>query len=184
MRFTKAKCSVYIATSLDGFIAKSDGDIDWLHHPDYTVEGEDFGYNTFMDSISALIMGRNTYDKVLTYGEWPYSKPVFVLTSKTLDIPENMAEKVFFLKGTPQEVIRKTIQQGFDRLYVDGGKTIQSFLRVGLISEITITQLPVLLGKGIPLFCPLQTSVPLTLISSTTYPNGFAKTTYRVQNNE
>lgn len=176
----KTKCSVYIAASLDGFIARPDGDIDWLDDPGYILEGEDFGYYAFMDSIDALIMGRNTFEKVLTFGEWHYTKPVFVLTSKELEVPDHLIDKVYFLKGEPQEVLKELNKKGHYSFYIDGGKIIQSFLKSGLISEMIITQIPILLGDGIPLFDTLQKEIKLKLSSSISYPNGFVKTAYEV----
>ncbi|GAB5409568.1 MAG: dihydrofolate reductase family protein [Balneolaceae bacterium] len=178
----KASCKVYIASSLDGFIAKPDGDVDWLDHPSYTLEGEGFGYTEFMDSISALIMGRNTYEKVLTFGEWHYSKPVFVITSQDLNIPDELTDKVFLIKGSPSEIVSELANKGFSSLYIDGGKTIQSFLKEGLISEMTITQIPVLLGDGIPLFALLEEEIHLKLRSSISFANGFILSTYEVIN--
>lgn len=177
-------CKVFIASSLDGFIAKPDGDVGWLHQPDYSLEGEDFGYNEFMESISALLMGRITYEKVLTFGGWHYEKPVFVLTSQHLDIPEELADKVFLIKGSLTEVVSDLTRKGFNSLYIDGGKTIQSFLKEGLISEITITQIPVLLGDGIPLFGSFHKEIQLKLKSSISYTNGFVTSTYEVLNEE
>ncbi len=176
------KCSVYIATSLDGFIAKPDGNTNWLHNPEYVLEGEDFGYNAFMESVSALIMGRHTYEQVLTFKEWPYIKPVFVLSSKNLKVPEELKGKIQFLNGNLSEVLSELSQQGFRHFYVDGGKTIQQFLNQGLIKELTITQIPLLLGDGIPLFGSLEKELKLNLISSKGYENGFVKSTYEVIN--
>ncbi len=176
----KAKCSVYIATSVDGFIAKSDGNIDWLHNPEYNIEGEGFGFFEFIESVSALIMGRNTYEKVLSFGEWPYTKPVFVLTSKTRTVPKHLKNKVHFISGEPSDIIFKLRDEGFQHFYIDGGKTIQEFLRYGLISQLIITKIPILLGEGISLFGPLNKELKLKLISSQNYENGFVKSTYEV----
>lgn len=180
----KVTCKVYLASSLDGFIAKPNGEVDWLDHPNYTLEGEGFGYNEFMESISALIMGRNTYEKVLSFGGWHYTKPVFVLTSQQLEIPEELSDKVFLIKGNPTELVSELANKGFSSLYIDGGKTVQSFLREGLISEMTITQIPVLLGDGIPLFGSHQKEIYLKLKSSISYANGFIMSTYQVLNEE
>lgn len=176
----KTKCSVYIAASLDGFIARPDGDVDWLDYPEYMLKGEDFGYYNFMDSIDALIMGRNTYEKLLTFGEWHYEKPVFVLSSKELIAPDHLLNKVFFLKETPQKIIKELNHKDYFKFYIDGGKIIQSFLKAELLSEITITQIPILLGDGIPLFASLGKETKLKLISSKAFENGFVKSTYQV----
>ena len=142
---------VYIATSLDGFIATADGGLDWLEkipNPD----GSDFGYADFMSGIDALVMGRNTYEKVLSFGVWSYDKPVFVL-SNTLDrVSEEMTGKAEVVKGEPREVVADLNSRGYRNLYIDGGKVIQSFLKADRIDEMIITRLPVLLGDGVPLF--------------------------------
>lgn len=175
------KCSIYIATSLDGFIAKPDGDIEWLDHPDYVLKDkkEDFGFYTFMDSVDALVMGRHTFEKVLSFGgEWPYQKPVVVLTIQQITIPEKLTEKVILMSGTPKEIVAKCAEQGFKHLYIDGGKTIQQFLNAELIDVITITKIPVLLGEGIPLFGKTEKDIHMELISCTRYENGFVMVVY------
>ena len=142
---------VYIATSLDGFIATSDGGLDWLMeipNPDKS----DYGYADFIDRVDALVMGRNTFEKVLTFGEWSYTKHVFVLSNSLTEIPENLTGKAEIITGNVTDVVRKLNQQGYRNLYIDGGKVIQSFLKEDLIDELIITRIPILLGKGIPLF--------------------------------
>lgn len=144
--------SVYIAKSLDGFIAGANGEIDWLEsiaNPD----NNDMGYHEFMERIDALVMGRNTFELVNSFDiEWPYVKPVFVLSTTLNEIPKKLRDKVFLTKGSLQEVIAKLKSLGHHRLYIDGGKTIQSFLKEDLIDEMIITTFPILLGQGIPLF--------------------------------
>eukprot|EP01031_Cornospumella_fuschlensis_P037907 gene37907-46052_t len=159
--------SVFIATTLDGFIARKNGDIDWLDKANEKVPaGEDCGYQEFMDSVDALVMGRNTFEKVLTFGDWPYaSKPVHVLSSqKALAIPESLHDKVFHTNDAPHELLKRLTAEGHKRVYVDGGRTIQSFIRCGLISDFTITIIPILLGEGISLFDKLDKEVPLKLL--------------------
>ena len=175
----KASCSVYIATSLDGFIAKKDGDINWLHNPSFIIEGEDFGYSEFMNSVDALIMGRNSFEKVLTFGDWPYQKPVIVLSSKLLTIPDELADKVYHMKGSPSEVLDQAEAMGYKNFYIDGGKTIQQFLNAGLIEKLIITKIPVILGSGIPLFGKLEKDLELKLLNSTEFTNGFVQLTYK-----
>ncbi|GAO44524.1 dihydrofolate reductase family protein [Flavihumibacter petaseus] len=146
------KNSVYIGTSLDGFIADKNGGLDWLDavpNPD----NDDMGYTEFMTRIDALVMGRNTFEVVCGFDiEWPYQKPVFVLSNSMAAIPEKYHDKAILVKGPLKEVLSEIHEQGFHRLYVDGGKTIQSFLQEDLIDEMTITIIPFLLGDGIPLF--------------------------------
>ncbi len=146
---------VYIATSLDGFIADKNNQVDWLHdipNPD----GSDLGFGEFMARIDALVMGRNTLEIVLSFGiDWPYTKPVFVLSNTLTKVPEGLEGKVFLIKGELTEVIATLNSQGYQNLYIDGGKTIQGFLQHDLIDELIITTIPVLLGGGIPLFAEL-----------------------------
>ncbi len=150
------KNSVFIATSIDGFIADKDGGIDWLDsvpNPD----NEDQGYYGFMDRIDALVMGRNTFEVVCGFDiEWPYQKPVFVLSNTLERIPEKYSGKAILVKGPLREVLAEIHEKGYHRLYIDGGKTIQSFLKEDLIDEMIITIIPILLGEGIPLFSALS----------------------------
>ncbi|MGD8171243.1 dihydrofolate reductase family protein [Vibrio sp. TRT 21S02] len=146
---------VYIAISLDGYIAGENNQMDWLHdvpNPD----GSDFGFADFMDTVDALIMGRNTFEMVLSFGvAWPYNKPVFVLTNTLKTVPEGYEDKVFLINGELKTVVDRLNQQGYQSLYIDGGKTVQSFLKEDLIDEMIITTIPTILGKGIPLFSEL-----------------------------
>ncbi len=151
-----SKNKVFIATSIDGYIADKNGGIDWLHsipNPD----GDDMGYASFMDEIDALVMGRNTFDTVCSFDiDWPYTKPVFVLSRSLNEIPEKYAGKAFLVKGTLTEILEEIHSKGHQDLYIDGGSTIQSFLREGLIDTMIITQIPILLGGGTRLFGDLE----------------------------
>lgn len=146
------KNKVFIATSLDGYIADKDGNIDYLHtipNPD----GNDMGYGEFTNSIDALVMGRTTYETVLGFDiPWPYDKPVFVLTTTLSEVPEGLKGKVQFVNGELTSILTSVHEQGYHNLYIDGGRTIQSFLNEGLIDEMIITKIPVMLGGGSPLF--------------------------------
>ena len=142
---------VFVATTLDGFIADKDGGIEWLTEVP-NPNKIDYGYAELMKNTDALVMGRSTFEKVLTFGEWFYTKPVFVLSNSLTRIPENLEGKVEIVKGDIQDVVQKLNQQGHKRLYVDGGKLIQGFLKEDLIDELIINKIPILLGKGIPLF--------------------------------
>ena len=174
----KSSCTVYIATSTDGFIAQKDGGIDWLHNPDYVLEGEDFGFAAFMDSIDALLMGRTTYEQVLTFGDWPYTKPVYVATSRELEFPEFLQGKVFKISGEPQEILAELRWNMVNRIYIDGGNTIQRFLKAGLIDRMIITRIPILIGEGIPLFGPTGSDITLKLLSCQSFDNGFVQLEY------
>lgn len=143
---------VFIATSLDGYIADAKGGIEWLEtFPE--INTIDSGYHKFMEEIDALVMGRGTFEKVCSFDiDWPYEKPVFVLSNKLLGIPEKYHGKAELVSGSLSEILAQIHQKGYSRLYIDGGKTIQSFLKEDLIDEMIITVIPVLLGGGIPLF--------------------------------
>jgi dihydrofolate reductase len=176
------KCSVFIATSLDGFISRKDGSIDWLNEAGVrNPEGEDYGYAHFMVDIDALVMGRSTFEQVLTFGEWPYgSKPVVVLSSTLKNLPAHLPPTVSLSAEEPLRLVQRLSSAGFHHLYIDGGQTIQGFLAAGLINEITITVIPVLLGSGRPLFGMLASDVQLDLICSRAYKSGFVQNHYRV----
>lgn len=171
---------VFIATSLDGYIAKPDGGIEWLISRDDPTE--DHGYNAFIKNIDGIIMGRRTYEKALTFDPWPYTLPVVVM-SKTLasgDVPPRLAGKVRILAEAPSRVMGLLEDEGWRHVYVDGGKIIQSFLREGLVADMVITTVPVLLGDGLSLFGPLNEEVSLTHRKSTAFPSGLVQSTYVV----
>ncbi len=142
---------VYIATSLDGYIATTDGGLDWLNEIP-NPENSDYGFAEFMAGIDALVMGRNTFEKVLTFGVWPYNKHVFVLSISLDGVPESVADKAEIAKGDLRPLVGQLNERGYLNLYVDGGRVIQSFLKEDLIDEMIITRVPILLGDGIPLF--------------------------------
>jgi len=180
---TPPKCSVYIATSLDGFIARKDGSVGWLNvPPEISMKSdEDYGYKKFFGSVDVLVMGRNSYELVLTFGGWPYEdKKVVVLSSGHPRISENLASQVEIMSGRPGEIVQRLAERGAHHLYIDGGKTVQDFLEAGLIDEMTITRIPVLLGAGIPLFGPLSRDVRLRHIETNAYPNGLVQSKYQV----
>ena len=160
---------VFIATNLDGYIADKNGGVDWLH----TIpnpEGNDMGHAKHIASIDALVMGRNTLDMVLSFGiDWPYSKPVFVLSNTMTSVPDGYEDKVFLINGPLKEVLEKIHAKGFVNLYIDGGVTIQNFLKEDLIDEMIITTIPVLLGGGSPLFGDLEAPLHFKLVKSDTF---------------
>ena len=171
------KVSVYIATSLDGFIARKNGEIDWLSGGE---GGEDYGYASFMATVDTVVMGRNTFEKVLTFGGWPYEKKVFVLTSRGAAIPPELEERAEALHLDPAGLAAALERRGFQHIYLDGGVTIQRFLRQGLVDEMTITTIPILIGGGLPLFGSLEKDVRLELIHSQYFKNSFVQNKYRV----
>jgi len=171
---------VFIATSLDGFIARADGDIEWLDA--YASSGEDHGYETLMASVDGLIMGRATYEKALTFGAWPYTKPVIVMSASLTKaaLPGNLAGKVQLSAEPPRGAMVRLAQEGWRHAYIDGGKLIQSFLREDLIDDMIITRVPVLLGAGIPLFGPLERDIPLRHVETTAFASGLVQSKYAV----
>jgi dihydrofolate reductase len=176
-------CSVFIATSLDGFIARKNGDLDWLPGSDGEEGSEDYGFHEFFASVDALVMGRNTYELALTFKEWPYrGKNVVVLSSGFPKIPKKLAEGVEGTSSLPKELIHRLASSGSAHVYVDGGKTIQSFLRANLIQEMTITRIPVLIGEGISLFGTLPHDIKLQHLSTRAFESGFVQSKYKVIN--
>ena len=177
-----AKVSVYIATSLDGFIARKNGEIDWLDAASATIpEGEDCGFRTFMDTVDVLIMGRKTYEKVLSFGEWPYGNtPVIVLSRTPIVFPNNLLNTVTHSSEKPSALYGRLSNEGAKHLYIDGGITIQRFLAEGLIDEITITLIPVILGEGISLFGSLEDDIRLSPLGTKFYEFGFVQLHYAV----
>lgn len=176
------KNSVFIATSLDGYISDKNGGIDWLN----TIpnpNNDDMGYESFINRIDAIVMGRKTFETVLSFGiDWPYKKPVFVLSQKIKEVPANLKSKVFLLQGTLTEILQHLHDQGFDRLYIDGGTTIRSFLKKDLIDEMILTTIPVLLGGGSPLFSELPNALKFELIESKTYLGQVTQSHYKRKN--
>jgi dihydrofolate reductase len=174
------KGTVYIATSLDGFIARENGDLDWLHAAGSSSGDEDYGYAAFMETVDAIVMGRHTYEKVRTFGKWPYTKPVFVLSSRQLVIAPELQGFVGVLSGEPSRILSGLAARGMGHVYVDGGKTIQRFLDAGAIQRLIIIRIPILIGRGIPLFGPLSRDVHLQHVNTRHYPNGFVQSEYTV----
>jgi dihydrofolate reductase len=171
---------VFIATSLDGFIARADGGIDWLLQRDDPAE--DHGYAAFIADKDMIVMGRGTYEKVLGFSTWPYEQPVLVLSKQlaAAPVPEALQGKLRFSSGTPKEVMQALAAQGVRRVYVDGGQLVQSFLRDGLVADMVITTVPVLIGSGRALFGTLPHDVDLQLVSSHSFPSGLVQSSYRL----
>lgn len=183
------KCSVFIATSADGFIATNDGGIDWLHTSGNTEvdlgDQADMGMSKFMDSVDCLIMGRGCMEAIsafdLTPDQWPYRDARVIVLSRTLnEPPENLKDKVEMYSGDIQELVSNLEDEGYSRAYIDGGKTIQSFLDLQLINDLTLTRVPVILGEGIPLFGKTKRPIKLESASAITFPNDFVQLRYAV----
>jgi dihydrofolate reductase len=170
--------SVFIGTSLDGFIARPNGALDFLPEGG----GEPHGYNEFIATVDALVIGRNTFETVLTFPVWPYGdKRVVVLSSRPLDLSAVRGGVVEQMAGPPAEIVAKLAASGAHHLYVDGGITIQNFLRLGLVDRLTITRVPVLIGAGVPLFGTLPRDVRLHHVATKHYPSGLVKSEYQVE---
>jgi dihydrofolate reductase len=172
--------SVFIATSLDGYIARTDGDVSWLDEQPSAGEGEDFGYGEFFASVDALVMGRGTFEKIMEF-DWPYEdKPLIVLSHSLQSVPESHRGRVTIEKAGPADLTGRLAERGYRRIYLDGGQVITSFLRQGLVNDMIITHIPVLLGNGLPLFGHLDRDIPLELLASRSWDNGFVQTHYKV----
>ncbi|WOO41129.1 dihydrofolate reductase family protein [Rubellicoccus peritrichatus] len=169
---------VYIATSLDGFIATIDGGIEWLEDAP-NPDGSDFGFSEFISRVDALLMGRHTFEKVLSFGQWPYSVPVYVLSNTLGSVPNELKEKAEIISGSPSSVVSELGAKHYKNLYIDGGRLIQSFLQEDLIDELIVTRFPKLLGKGIPLFGDLNESIDFEHVETEVIENYLVKSRYR-----
>src|SRR3954464_6673836 len=172
------KTSVFIGTSLDGFIARTNGDLDFLP----AGGGEPHGYDEFIATVDALVIGRKTYETVLAFDTWPYGeKPVFVLSTRAVATspPGSVVER---LSGAPADIVARLAARGIGHIYVDGGITIQRFLQAGLIQRLIITRVPVLIGAGIPLFGPLTRDIALRHVATRQFPSGLVQSEYAVVN--
>ena len=171
---------VFIAASLDGFIARENGDIGWLI--ERNDPAEDYGYNRFIDRIDAIIMGRATFEKVRHMGPWTYDRPVFVMSSRLTEkaVPEELRGNIHFTNKPPRELLAMLESAGHQRVYVDGGQVVQSFLANGLIDDIILTHVPILLGSGRPLFGHLSSDIPMTLERTCSFPSGLVQSHYRL----
>lgn len=171
---------VFIATSLDGYIARPDGGIDWLIG--LATGSEDHGFDRFIASVDGLIMGRGTYEMALSFDAWPYTKPVVVLSRslRAHDVRADLLGQVRISADTPEAAMQRAAAEGWARAYVDGGRIIQSFLRAGLIADMVITSIPVLLGSGLPLFGPLDRDIALTHVDTTTFGSGLVQSKYAI----
>ena len=170
------KASVFVGTSLDGFIARLNDDLDFLP----PGGGEPHGYDEFMATVDALVMGSRTFEKVLTFSTWPYgAKPVFVLSTRTL-APAPLGAVVEYMSGPPADIVSQLSVRGIQHIYVDGGITIQRFLQAGLIQRLIVTRVPVLIGNGIPLFGALQRDIVLRHVATRHYVSGLVQSEYVV----
>ena len=169
------KATVFVGISVDGFLARPDGALDWL--PD---DAEEHGYEAFFASVDAIVIGRHTYETVLRFASWPYgAKPVYVLSSAPLQPPPTPA-LVHHLSGAPADIVARLTADGVQHAYIDGGITAQRFLRAGLIQRLIITRVPVLIGTGIPLFGPTDQDIRLRHVATRHFPSGLVQSEYEV----
>jgi dihydrofolate reductase len=171
------RTSIYIGTSLDGFIARKDGNIEWL----VKFENEEVsnGFKRFIGKIDAIVMGRNTFETVLGFPDWPYDIPVVVLSTTLKQIPADLEGKVEILSLGPKDVLNYLSRKGHSAVYIDGGHVIQSFLREDCIDEMIITKVPVLIGSGISLFGYLENDLQFEHINTKKYSNGLITSHYK-----
>lgn len=183
------KCSVFIATSMDGMIARKDGSVDWLHSAGNSNADmgsrADMGFNHYISSVDCMIMGRKCMEVIsnmdLTPEQWPYGSLRIVVLSNTLQsVPANMVGKAELYSGNLNDLIKQLESEGYNHAYIDGGTTIQGFLELKMINEITITKAPILLGEGIPLFRSIDRDIKLTEAKAEAFPNDFVQIRYKV----
>jgi dihydrofolate reductase len=167
---------VYIGTSLDGFIARKDGDIDWLTQ--FANDEAIQSYQEFISRIDAIVIGRGTFEKVLGFPSWPYDRKVFVLSKSIKQVPDELKEKATVLSMNPVQLLSYLSSFGFSRIYVDGGKVIQDFLKEDLVDELIISKVPILIGNGIPLFGQLDTDLKFKHIRTQVQSNGLVRSYY------
>ncbi len=169
--------SVFVGTSVDGFIARQNGSYDCL--PDR--DGEPHGYREFIASVDTLVIGRKTFEAVLALPAWPYGgKNVVLLSGKLVDFSGVRGNTIQHMAGSPAAIVATLAAKGAQHVYVDGGITIQKFLRDGLVQRLIITQVPVLIGEGIPLFGSLSRDLRLRHVATQQYESGLAKSEYHV----
>jgi dihydrofolate reductase len=171
------KTFVYIGISLDGFIAKTDGNIDWLVQ--FESQEVTDSYLEYMSQIDAIVIGRGTFEKVLSFPIWPYNKKVFVLSNSVKLVPDSIKESVTILAMKPRELLDFLSNLGFSNIYIDGGNVIQGFLKEDCIDEMIITTVPVLIGSGISLFGSLENDLSFIHKSTDVYSNGLVKSRYK-----
>jgi dihydrofolate reductase len=179
------KVSAFIGISLDGFIAREDGSIEWLDDAHKKVNSdEDFGFKSFLASIDLIIMGRKTFEQVMTFDNWQYNNTkIIVLTSKNIEIPEKLKQTVTTCNTTsPKQLIKELSDQSINHIYIDGGTVIQDFLSAGLVDEITVTIVPIIIGKGKSFSGLLSKDLSLEHLKSTVFNFGFVQVKYKINN--
>lgn len=175
------KVSVFIATSVDGFIARPDGDVAWLDEGEPLPDGDDAGYGELFNAVDALVMGRGSFEKVLEFTPWLYGeKPVIILSKTLTEVPSQLPDVVSIDPAEPRAFVQNCLAHGYKHIYLDGGQVVRSFLREGLVDEMTITTIPILIGEGIPLFGRTGQDIRLKLKENHSWENGFLQATYEI----
>lgn len=172
---------IMMAMTLDGFVARADHTLDWLDKQ--PAGDEDHGFAEFQDSVDAIVMGSGSYRTVRGFGTWPYAKPVVVLSRSMTpdDIPEELNSKVEVSSLNPSELMESLNERGFNRVYVDGGAIIRSFLKAELVHDMRITMVPILIGNGIRIFGDTEGDIDLELISVKSFPSGLVDMDYKLK---
>jgi dihydrofolate reductase len=171
------RCSVFVGISVDGFMARPDGSFGFLPE-----DPEEHGYEEFFASVDALVIGRETFETVLRFDPWPYAqKRVVVLSSRPLDLSRLRSVPVEQMSGDPRDIVAKLEARGVKHAYIDGGVTVQRFLRAGLIDRYVVTRVPVLIGQGRPIFGPLDADVKLRHVATRSYASGLVQSEYAVE---
>lgn len=174
-------CKIYIATSLDGYIADENNSIEWLNIIPFTQEIQN-EFDSFIENIDCIIMGKNTFETVISFDEWPYKKEVFVLSNSMKNIPNKYENKAKLVNEKNMfNLINLLKDKGYKNFYIDGGTTIQNFLKENLIDEMIITTIPIILGSGKSLFCQLSNSIEFRLIKSKILSNCCVQSTYGIK---
>ena len=171
---------VFMATSLDGFVARKNHQLDWLNKQD--TGNEDLGYDGFISQMDGLVMGTGSFKNVLSFGEWPYKKPAIVIghSLDQTDIPPALEDKVELTKLSPKKVMALLETKGWHKAYIDGGKVVQSFIRSGLIVDMVLTTIPILIGDGLPLFGAIDEDIDLVLKDSKAFKSGLVQNHYQI----
>lgn len=181
------KCSVYIATSADGYIATLNGGVDWLHTAGNAeadiASSPDMGFGDFIGSVDCMVMGRKCMEMISSMNlppeQWPCGDiHIVVLTKSIKEPPKNLIEKVEIFSGDMPSLIKTLEGKGFKHAYIDGGSIITSFLNLKLINEMTNTKAPVLLGEGIPLFGKIDRRIKLEKSEARSFSNDFIQVKY------
>jgi dihydrofolate reductase len=170
------KVSAYVGISMDGYLARKDGDFEWLTV--FADENANKAYESFLQRIDAMVIGRKTLDAVLKFPDWPYQKDVFVLSNTLKELPGKANVNTWILSLTPEDLLIFLKQKGFENICVDGGQVIQDFLAAGLIDEMIISTVPVLIGSGIPLFSNISRDITFSLLRSEVQANGLVRNHY------